>query len=231
MTENIDKSKNYERKDQFGNPLLADWAFMYLVNAGREELEKSKIRNKDIVNISEEGLARDLYNAIGEATTKEDFNKYKDLLLQDYNEIIGYILNKEIDFEKALNNEEAIISDNYNGYVPEKLIVSDFQSKINNEYDNYKKNITKNFTKEGIFDKAYEISFYTEMHDYFNSLDEGNVEDIKDYVKFDFSIGYLYTRYLKNEFASIANGAEINDFLDNEVEREKRLTRQKDLER
>ena len=145
MTENIDKSKNYERKDQFGNPLLADWAFMYLVNAGREELEKSKIRNKDIVNISEEGLARDLYNAIGEATTKEDFNKYKDLLLQDYNEIIGYILNKEIDFEKALNNEEAIISDNYNGYVPEELVVNDFKHEINKEYNEYKQNYNKEF--------------------------------------------------------------------------------------
>ena len=233
MTENIDKTKNYERTDRFGNPLVADWMFMYLVNAGREELERNKKRNKDVVNISEEGIARDLYSAVLEASNSDKLNQYinKDILVEDCNEIVGYILDANIDFNNALENKKAILSHGYKGYVPDELVVNDFKHEINKEYNEYKQTITKNFAKEGIFDRAFEISFFTEMNDYLQSLEKKDVEDVKEYKKNDFTLAYLYDRYIHNEFASIANGSEIKDFLTNEISRSNSRYQENEIER
>ena len=224
-----DKTKNYERKDQFGNPLVADWLFMYLVNIGREEKEKWEKTDPTFSKETQVKLIKGKIEEVIEENEKLDPNC--DFAYQDFNEIIGKVLNIEIDCEKLELHQKFITGEKYNGYVPDMLVVDDFKHEIKKEYNEYKQTVIKNFTKEGIFDRAYEIHFYTEMNDYFKCLTSKDVDNVKDYIKYDFSLAYLYDRYLKSEFASIANGAEINDFLDNEVEREKRLTRQKDIER
>ena len=102
-------------------------------------------------------------------------------------------------------------------------IVYHFQRIINAEYAGFKETIIRNFTKEGIFQKAYEINFYQSMKDYFNNFDSINDEKrVKELQKYNLdSISNVYEIYLKRENASITNKETIDEFLDLEIERRK----------
>lgn len=117
-----------------------------------------------------------------------------------------YLYLNEEDLEVTLNHlQEELLS--------KKEIV---QKRVKEEFTKYKESELLK-TPEEIFNNSYRILFYKEITDYLTSDDNG-LDDVHYealYENKESVLIYLYDYFLRNEYASINDYGELNDFITN----------------
>lgn len=111
---NSANAKSKDRKDKYGNPLVSDDVFKVGYEAGKAYLDEItkyyKLDSLKKSNVFLDGLQNIVENAIINNGYDPDF----DITYQDLNEIIGSLIDEEIDLEKY----DSYTGKKYSGYKP-----------------------------------------------------------------------------------------------------------------
>ena len=120
--EDAPKGKSATRKDKYGNNLVSDEAFKIGYEAGKKALEEElKYYDKETLLKSNVFLGG-LEDAVSEAITDAGLNNDYNLTYQDFNEIVGAVLDKNISYEDySRNGTKGVIGQKYTGYKPKGL--------------------------------------------------------------------------------------------------------------
>lgn len=111
--------KNPKRKDKYGNELISDEGFKAGYNGAKAYLDyMTKFHDYDKLKKSNIFLSG-LQAAANKAITESGYNPDFDITYQDLNEIIGSLLNEEVDYEKYEQNATSgFTGKKYSGYKP-----------------------------------------------------------------------------------------------------------------
>jgi len=122
----VPRGKSATRKDEYGNNLVSDEAFIKGYEAGKKYLDDStKYYDKDkllMSNVFLGYLTDEISKGITEAGLNEDF----DLTYQDFSEIAGALLDRNVNYKEYeingwRNPSKIYTGTKYTGYKPKKL--------------------------------------------------------------------------------------------------------------